>query len=175
MRPYRSNPARCLPLRLKGVCDFLGEEYSPSMVEYHRQPTAQARGMQRDHALLAQVPTDVHIGIYKPFLTLREQRIFAALAGESQKSLGYDLLAEANHGNPASSGFRQLGWRERHGRPVRRRMVVGTRAVWRYAPDSAGAMTRPERATTSSPSPSARQDEFVVSGTLATSNCAPLG
>lgn len=83
-------PARVL----KGVCDFLGETYSPSMIEYHQQPAAQARGKQRDHALLAQAPTDVHIGIYKQYLSLREQRIFAAVAGETQKALGYKLPVE---------------------------------------------------------------------------------
>jgi hypothetical protein len=78
----------------KKVCDFLGEDYSPEMLEFHKTATAAARGKQRDHALLAKSVTTEHLGIYKQLLSLRDQRIYAAIAGEVHKKLGYPLDVE---------------------------------------------------------------------------------
>ncbi len=80
---------------MKRVCDYIGEDFSPEMFEYHKTPTAQARGKQRDHALLAKPITTEHLGIYKKQLSLRDQQIYAAVAGETHVAMGYDLDVEA--------------------------------------------------------------------------------
>ncbi len=83
------------PVRiLKQVCDFLGEDYSPQMLEFHETATGKARGKQRDHAPLGHAVSDRYVGIYKEQLSLRDQRIYAALAGETHREAGYDLDVE---------------------------------------------------------------------------------
>lgn len=79
---------------MQRVCDFIGEEMSSEMFEYHKTATAQARGKQRDHALLAKPITTEHLGIYKRQLSLRDQQIYAAVAGETHVAMGYDLDVE---------------------------------------------------------------------------------
>ena len=78
----------------KKVCAFLGEDYSGAMLEFHKTSTAAARGRQRDHALLAKPVTTEHLGIYKQLLSLRDQRVYAAVAGPVHEKLGYDLDVE---------------------------------------------------------------------------------
>lgn len=79
---------------MQGVCKFLGEDFEDAMFEYFKTPTAAARGKQRDHALLAKPITTEHVGIYKKLLSLRDQQIYAAVAGETHKALGYDMDVE---------------------------------------------------------------------------------
>ncbi|MGE4506354.1 MAG: sulfotransferase [Desulfovibrionaceae bacterium] len=79
---------------LRRVCTFLGEEYAPGMLDFHATPMAQARGRQRDHALLGSPVSTAHLGIHKRLLSLREQGIYAAVAGETHLALGYELDVE---------------------------------------------------------------------------------
>lgn len=79
---------------MQGVCNFIEEDFDDEMFQYFTTPTAQARGNQRDHALLAKPITTEHIGIYKELLSLRDQRVYAAVAGKTHKELGYDLDVE---------------------------------------------------------------------------------
>lgn len=79
---------------MAGVCEFLDEEFDPAMFDYYRQPTAKARGKQRDHALLAKPITTEHVGIYKNLLSIRDQRIYAAVAGETHQAMNYQLDVE---------------------------------------------------------------------------------
>lgn len=74
---------------LKKVCKFLGESYSPAMLEFHKSPIAKERGNTRDHKPLGHSVSDQYIGIYKELLSLREQRIFAAVAGKELEEAGY--------------------------------------------------------------------------------------
>ncbi len=79
---------------MKGVCDFIEEDFEEGMFEFFATPTAIARGKQRDHALLARPITTEHVGIHKKLLSLHDQQVYAAVAGETHKALGYDLDVE---------------------------------------------------------------------------------
>jgi len=79
---------------LRRVCGFLGENYDPAMLDFHRTPSAQARGRQRDHALLGKPVTTEHLGIHRRLLSRRDLGIYAAVAGETHVALGYDLDVE---------------------------------------------------------------------------------
>jgi hypothetical protein len=79
---------------LREVCEFLGEDYSPEMLQFHKTDLAKARGASRDHAPLGGPATDRYIGIYRELLSVREQRIFAAVAGEELERAGYKLDVE---------------------------------------------------------------------------------
>ncbi|MEW6410310.1 MAG: sulfotransferase [Nitrospirota bacterium] len=76
---------------LKEICDFLSEKYSPVMLEFYKTDIAKARGATRDHKPLGHAASDKYVGIYKEFLSLREQRIFATVAEKELKEAGYSL------------------------------------------------------------------------------------
>ena len=76
---------------LKDVCDFLGETYSASMLEFHKTGIAAARGKTRDHKPLGHPTSDKYIGIYKELLSIREQRILASVAGKEMMDAGYEV------------------------------------------------------------------------------------
>lgn len=79
---------------LQKVCGFLGEAYEPAILDFHRGPIAQARGKLRDHRPLAEPVSDRYIRIYKNFLSLFEQRVYAGVAGEVHLAEGYELDVE---------------------------------------------------------------------------------
>ncbi|MBA4358752.1 MAG: sulfotransferase, partial [Desulfovibrio sp.] len=79
---------------LRGICDFLGEKYEPGMLDFHQTDLAKARGATRDHAPLGHPVSDRYIGIHKDQLSLRDQRIFAAVAGQEMADAGYELDVE---------------------------------------------------------------------------------
>lgn len=79
---------------LKGICDFISETYSPQMLDFHKTPIGVQRGKQRDHAPLGHQVSDKYVGIYKHFLSLRDQQIYATLAGKTHKKAGYELDVE---------------------------------------------------------------------------------
>ncbi len=76
---------------LHGVCEFLQEDYSPQMLDFHKTPMGIKRGKQRDHAPLGHAVSDKYVGIYKQFLSLNEQEIYAAIAGKTHREYGYEL------------------------------------------------------------------------------------
>ena len=76
---------------LKQACDFLGEKYAPAMLEFYKTDLAKARGATKDHKPLGHATSDKYIGIYKDLLSLREQRIFTAVAGKELVEAGYEL------------------------------------------------------------------------------------
>ncbi len=79
---------------LKQVCDFLGENLSSSMFEFYKTDIAKRRGATRDHKPLGCPVTDKYIGIYKESLSLKEQRVFAAVAGKELEEGGYSTDVE---------------------------------------------------------------------------------
>lgn len=79
---------------LKRTCEFLGEEYSPAMHEFYKSDIAKARGTTKDHKPLGHATSDQYIGIYKNLLSIRDQRIFASVAGKELKEAGYELDVE---------------------------------------------------------------------------------
>jgi hypothetical protein len=82
---------------LRQICTFLGEDYDPVMLEFYRTPIAKARGETRDHKPLGHPVSDRYIGIHKDLLSLRDQRIFAHVAGRELVEAGYkqDVEPEA--------------------------------------------------------------------------------
>lgn len=76
---------------LKDVCEFLQEDYDPTMLDFHKTDLAQARGATSDHKPLGSPTSDKYIGIYKDLLSLRDQRIYAAVAGKAHLEAGYTL------------------------------------------------------------------------------------
>lgn len=74
---------------LKKICDFLGEKYASVMLDFYNTDIAKARGATRDHKPLGHAVSDRYIGIHKELLSLRDQRIFAAVAGEELEQAGY--------------------------------------------------------------------------------------
>ena len=79
---------------LKKICEFIGEQYAPEMLEFYRTSTGVARGKQRDHAPLGHAVSDRYVGIYKHLLSIRDQQIYAAVAGETHREAGYELDVE---------------------------------------------------------------------------------
>lgn len=74
---------------MRGVCAFLGEDFEEGMFDFYKTDLAQARGASRDHAPLGHAISDKYIGIHKDLLSLRDQRIFAAVAGAELEEAGY--------------------------------------------------------------------------------------
>lgn len=79
---------------LDKVCQFLGEDYDPAMLNFHKSTIAQRRAGTKDHKPLGHPVSDKYVGIYKELLSLRDQRIFAGVAGEELINLGYDVDVE---------------------------------------------------------------------------------
>ncbi len=79
---------------LQEVCDFLGEKYDESMMDFHQTDLAKARGATRDHKPLGHAVSDKYVGIYKDLLSHRDHRIFAAVAGKELIEAGYELEVE---------------------------------------------------------------------------------
>jgi hypothetical protein len=74
---------------LRRTCAFLGEEYSDEMNQFHKTELAKNRGATKDHAPLGHATSDKYIGIYKNQLSIRDQRVFAAVAGKELAAAGY--------------------------------------------------------------------------------------
>jgi hypothetical protein len=125
VKPWRKKlpPAQWMDLRyedlvrdpeqvLKQTCDFLGEEFSPEMLEFHHTELARNRGATKDHKPLGHETSDRYIGIYKRQLSLRDQEIFAAVAGRELEEAGY-----RSDVRPAQLSEEQIAlWRELDGR-----------------------------------------------------------
>lgn len=79
---------------IQEICAFLGEEYEPEMLSFHTTDLAKARGATRDHGPLGHPISDKYVGIYKDQLSLRDQRIFAAVAGKELVEAGYEMDVE---------------------------------------------------------------------------------
>ncbi|MCL5022944.1 MAG: sulfotransferase [Nitrospirae bacterium] len=79
---------------LRRVCDFLGEKYDPVMMEFHKTGLAKTRGATKDHKPLGHPVSDKYIGIYREHLSLRDQRIFAGVAGKELVEYGYEMDIE---------------------------------------------------------------------------------
>lgn len=97
---------------LRQVCAFLGEAYEEGMLGFYNTDLAKARGATKDHAPLGHAASDKYIGIYKDQLSLRDQRIFAAVAGKALAEAGYRSDAEPAVLKPEMVSL----WRELDGR-----------------------------------------------------------
>jgi hypothetical protein len=79
---------------LRGICEFLNEEYSPTMLDFFTSDLAKKRGATRDHKPLGSPVSDEFIGIYKDLLSPRDQRIFTGVAGKELEEAGYQIDVE---------------------------------------------------------------------------------
>lgn len=106
--------ARAPEHTLRDVCRFLGEDYVPSMLEFHHTDIAKARGATRDHKPLGGPASDRYIGIYKHLLSERDQRIFMAVAGDALGDAGYTADIEPLAVSAADAAlYRELDGRTR--------------------------------------------------------------
>lgn len=76
---------------LRKVSEFLDEEYSPALLDFHKGEIAQRRAQTKDHRPLGDPVNPSHIGKYKRLLSLRDQQIFADVAGGELRESGYDV------------------------------------------------------------------------------------
>ena len=75
---------------LKKVCEFIGESYSPAMLDFYKSSTvAKGRGNSRYDKPLGHATSTRYIGIHKELLSLLEQRIFTTVAGKELEEAGY--------------------------------------------------------------------------------------
>jgi hypothetical protein len=101
---------------LREACDFLGLEFDPSMLAYHRDPDA---GSLRDHPRLAEPP-----GLssrWRQDLGPGQVELFEAIAGELLSDLGYDRA----HPRPSAGARARAG--------ARRAASAASLAVWNGA------------------------------------------
>jgi sulfotransferase family protein len=97
---------------LKKVCRFLDEDFAPQMLEFHKTELARNRGATKDHKPLGHETSERYIGIYKRQLSLRDQEVFAAVAGTELEAAGYKLDVQ-----PAKLSEGEIAlWRELDGR-----------------------------------------------------------
>lgn len=74
---------------MRNVCNFLNEPFEQGMFNFYKTDLAKTRGAARDHAPLGHAISDKYVGIHKDLLSLRDQRIFAAVAGKELAEAGY--------------------------------------------------------------------------------------
>ncbi|MGP8050914.1 MAG: sulfotransferase family protein [Desulfobaccales bacterium] len=99
---------------LRQICDFLEEDYHPAMLEFYQTDICKARGATRDHKPLGHAVSDKYMGIYREYLSLREQRIFAGVAGKELAEAGYRLDVEPLQiSEEEAARFRELDGRIR--------------------------------------------------------------
>lgn len=79
---------------LRRACEFLGEDYSPKMLDFHKTEIAQNRSKNRDHSALGEPVSDRYVGIYTEHLSVRDQRIIAGIAGREMQIEGYAVDVE---------------------------------------------------------------------------------
>lgn len=90
---------------IKRLCSFLREDYTDTLLEFHKTPTAQGRGRTKDNAALAYPISDKYIGRYNEELSIRDQRIMAWVAGDSLRALGYGDILEPLELTPEAVAF----------------------------------------------------------------------
>lgn len=73
------------------ICNFLKEKYEPAMLDFWKGDIAQRRAKQPDHKPLGHPVSNQYVGIYKRFLSVRDQEVFAAVAGKELEEAGYRL------------------------------------------------------------------------------------
>ena len=99
---------------LKEICSFLDEKYHPEMLNFHQSKIAQERSKSRDHAPLGHPISDKFVGVYKEFFSLRDQKLFAAVAGDELRASGYEVDAEPIEiSNQDAAVLRELDGRHR--------------------------------------------------------------
>ncbi|MDC0683402.1 sulfotransferase family protein [Sorangium atrum] len=76
---------------LERVAEFLGEDHEPEVFEFHRGEIARRRAQTRDHRALGGPVSTQYVGLYRQYLSLEEQGVFAAVAGDALGRAGYEV------------------------------------------------------------------------------------
>jgi sulfotransferase family protein len=76
---------------LRSLCGFLGEEFDPAMLEFHSSPDNYMTD-RRNRENLKHPVMKSNAGKWKTQMSLRDQRIFEAVAGKQLERYGYPLL-----------------------------------------------------------------------------------
>lgn len=84
---------------LAGVCDFLGEPYSPQMLDFHKDPTSYG-SYAAEHRNLHNPLMPRNVARWRRKMSSEEVRIFESIAGRELTEYGYGL---ATQGKPLNS------------------------------------------------------------------------
>ena len=79
---------------LREICTFVGEEFQPAMLDYHRDGLERVRlrpAAENIHTRIAQPPNKQRQGRWKKDLSVSQVRVFEAVAGELLQKLGYEI------------------------------------------------------------------------------------
>ncbi|GDY14402.1 hypothetical protein LBMAG53_32800 [Planctomycetota bacterium] len=76
---------------VRKVLTFLGEAWDPLVLDFHQGEIARRRAKTRDHRQLGDPVNTRYIGIYRQFLSLHDQGVFAGVAGEELRASGYPV------------------------------------------------------------------------------------
>jgi hypothetical protein len=90
---------------LTRTTDFLGEKYDPSLLAFHQGKIAQRRAQTRDHRPLGEPVSGAYIGLYKKYLSLHDQEVFASVAGKELREAGYTVEVEPASISPAEAAL----------------------------------------------------------------------
>jgi hypothetical protein len=104
---------------LRRICAFLGEEFSPAMLAYHRERRS-SRIEKRNAQNLGQPVMSDNTGKWRTQLTGRELRIVEAVAGDSLERYGYERALD----NPSISRWEALSCRYLESPPRRLSSVL---------------------------------------------------
>jgi Sulfotransferase family len=76
---------------LRSLCGFLGEDFDPAMLEFHSSADNYMTD-RRNRANLKQPVMKSNTGKWKTRMSLRDQRLFEAVAGRQLERYGYPLI-----------------------------------------------------------------------------------
>lgn len=116
---------------LRRICSFLGEEYDPAMLTFHRQDVPYPTDARNSDGLKRPVLGD-NRGKWRNRMTLREQRIFEAIAGAQLARYGYPRVVD----QPRLSDWEALSCRYIEHPPRRLLAMVANREGYGFALES---------------------------------------
>ena len=116
---------------LRRICALLGETYDPAMLGYHSEDVPYPTDARNSLNLKRPVLGDTS-GRWRTELTLREQRIFEAVAGDQLQRYGYPVLQS----RPKLTSWERLSCRYLEHPPRRLLAMVTNRKGYGFALES---------------------------------------
>jgi hypothetical protein len=80
---------------LTGLCDFLGEQYSPRMLEFHKDATAYGNGYDAEHRNLRKPLMPDKAARWRKKMSAEDVRVFEAVAARELAAYGYPVTTGA--------------------------------------------------------------------------------